>query len=150
MSTDHAGNDAYPAPDDPPTALPEGHLVSLTEEDLAAILVKTPGPVTLPDRQGVFVHSFKCSVCDLEFAVFSWRAHRHRVGSVCCPECGRRTPMLHWVAQTSNSVAFEPRGPGLEIFAMNPRSGSSLLDDSILPGPDRYTTAGGADPSAGT
>ncbi len=47
--------------------------------------VKAPGPVTLQDRQGVFVHSFKCSICDLEFVVFSWRANRHRVGSTFCP-----------------------------------------------------------------
>ena len=67
---------------DPPLgAYPVSELITISAEDFARMPVKAPGPVTLQDRQGVFVHSFKCSICDLEFMVFSWRANRHRVGS---------------------------------------------------------------------
>lgn len=100
--------------------------------------VKRPGPVTLKDRQGVFVHSFKCSICDLEFTVFSWRANRHRVGSTFCPECGTQTPMLHWRAQTSENVGFSSDGPGREIYQMFSPSDAPLMSDSVIPADDRY------------
>jgi hypothetical protein len=100
--------------------------------------VKRPGPVTLQDRQGVFVHSFKCSICDLEFVVFSWRADRHRVGVTFCPECGERTPMLHWRAQASDSLDFQTDGTGLEIYQMCPPLEGALMDDFVVPPDSRY------------
>jgi hypothetical protein len=120
---------------------PPFELTTISAEDVARMPVKRPGPVTLQDRQGVFAHSFKCSICDLEFVVFSWRADRHRVGSTFCPECGSRTPMLHWRAQTSESLEFCSDGPGREIYQMFSPSDAPLMDDSVIPADDRYTFA---------
>jgi len=120
---------------------PPFELTTISAEDVARMPVKRPGPVTLRDRQGVFAHSFKCSICDLEFVVFSWRADRHRVGSTFCPECGTRTPMLHWRAQTSESLEFCLDGPGREIYQMFSPSDAPLMDDSVIPADDRYTFA---------
>ena len=112
---------------------------TISAEDFARMPVKKPGPVTLQDREGVFAHSFKCSICDLEFVVFSWRANRHRVGSTFCPECGERTPMLHWRAQTSQSLEFCSDGPGREIYQMFSPADAPLMGDSVMPADDRYT-----------
>ena len=114
-------------------------LATISAEDVARMPVKRPGPVTLQDRQGVFAHSFKCSICDLEFVVFSWRANRHRVGSTFCPECGKQTPMLHWRTQTSESLDFSSDGPGREIYQMFSPSDAPFMDDSVIPADDRYT-----------
>jgi hypothetical protein len=58
--------------DEPPLgAYPAFELTTISAEDVAQMPVKAPGPVTLQDRQGVFAHFFKCSICDLEFVVFS-------------------------------------------------------------------------------
>src|SRR3972149_5876302 len=77
-----------------------------------------PSPVGLKDREGVFVHAFKCRRCLLEFQLYSWRRDRHKVGQVFCPECGERTRMLHWRAGldaspegTSPAGAQENRNP---------------------------------------
>ena len=113
-------------------------VTTLSAEQVARMPVKAPGPVTLQDRQGVFVHSFKCSICDLEFVVFSWRADRHRVGSTFCPECGVRSPMIHWRVQTSKSLEFCSDGPGREIYQMFSPSDAALMHDSALPSQDRY------------
>jgi hypothetical protein len=117
---------------------PPFELTTVSAEDFARMPVKRPGPVTLQDRQGVFAHSFKCSTCDLEFVVFSWRANRHRVGSTFCPECGVRTPMLHWRVQTSQSLEFCSDGAGREIYQMFFPSDAALMHDSVLPSQDRY------------
>jgi len=111
---------------------------TISAEDFARMPVKRPGPVTLQDRQGVFAHCFKCSICDLEFVVFSWRASRHRVGSTFCPECGRPTPMIHWRTQTSPSLEFSSEGPGQEIYQMFHLPDVALMHDSVLPSQDRY------------
>jgi hypothetical protein len=125
--------------DGPPVgAFPPGVPATFAAEDLAKMPVKRPGPVTLQDRQGVFVHSFKCSICDLEFVVFSWRADRHRVGVTFCPECGERTPMLHWRAQASDSLDFQTDGTGLEIYQMCPPLEGALMDDFVVPPDSRY------------
>lgn len=127
--------------DEPPLgAYPQGVLTTFSEEEVALMPVKKPGPVTLQNRQGVFVHSFKCSICDLEFVVFSWRANRHRVGSTCCPECGRATPMLHWRVQTSQNLEFCSDGPGTEIYQMFHNSDVPLMCDSVVPADNRYTS----------
>lgn len=117
---------------------PPFELTTISAQDLARMPVKRPGPVTLQDRQGVFAHSFKCSICDLEFVVFSWRANRHRVGSTFCPECGVRTPMIHWRVQTSQSFEFCSSGAGREIYQMFSPSGAALMHDSVLPAEARY------------
>jgi hypothetical protein len=120
-------------------AYPLGVLTTFSEEDAARMPVLKPGPVTLQHRQGVFVHSFKCSICDLEFMVFSWRANRHRVGSTFCPECGRATPMIHWRTQTSTRLDFSSDGPGREIYQMFSHADAPLMDDSVVPADNRYT-----------
>jgi hypothetical protein len=122
----------------PVGAYPPGVPATFSAEDIAKMPVKQPGPVTLQDRQGVFVHSFKCSICDLEFVVFSWRADRHRVGSTFCPECGERTPMLHWRAQASESLEFQTDSAGLEIYQMCPALEGGLMDDFVMPPDSRY------------
>lgn len=95
--------------------------------DPQCVLTRKPGPVTLADRQGVFAHSFKCSWCDLEFVIFSWRRDRHAVRKISCPECGRATPMLHWLTVLSTSLSF---GEGAEIHDFVPIGDADLLDDS--------------------
>jgi len=112
---------------------PPFELTTISAQDVARMPVKRPGPVTLQDRQGVFAHSFKCSICDLEFVVFSWRANRHRVGSTFCPECGERTPMIHWRVQTSESLEFCSDGPGREIYQLFAPYDGALMCDSVLP-----------------
>jgi hypothetical protein len=117
---------------------PPFELTTISADDLARMPVKKPGPVRLQDRQGVFAHSFKCSICDLEFVIFSWRANRHRVGSTFCPECGVRTPMIHWRSQTSQSLEFCSDGPGREIYQMFSPADAALMHDSVPPSADRY------------
>jgi len=99
--------------------------------------VSLEGPVMLSDREGVFAHSFKCLDCRLEWALFSWRRSRHRVGNVFCPECGRQTPMLHWRATFSTSremVIDDGRwGESLEIYDCIPVGDADLMNDSSLP-----------------
>jgi hypothetical protein len=125
--------------DGPPVgAYPPGEVTTISAEDYDKMPVKGPGAVTLRDRQGVFVHTFKCSLCDLEFVVFSWRADRHRVGTTFCPECGERTPMIHWRAQTSDSLDFRSDGPGLEICQVVRPLQGSVMDDTVMPPDDRY------------
>ena len=105
---------------------------------LQPLLIKTLGPVTLADREGVFAHSFKCWVCDLEFVLFSWRRNRHGVGRVTCPECGVATPMLHWVTLLSLSLTFNSDADAMEIFNMVPIGTADLLDDSSPPPAERF------------
>jgi hypothetical protein len=96
------------------------------------------GPVMLADRQGVYAHSFKCGVCRLEWVLFSWRRNRHRVGKVYCPECGLRTPMIHYRAtlSTSATMILDQSQPGdsLEIYHCFPVGDADLMNDSSIPG----------------
>ena len=66
---------------------------------------KTASLYGLPEseREGVFVNGFKCGVCALEFSLYSWKADRHRVGTVGCPECGNRVWFFHWRATLSDA-----------------------------------------------
>ena len=100
--------------------------------------VSVIGPVMLADREGVFVHSWKCLGCRVEFVVFSWLLNRHRVGRTFCPECGQRTPMIHWRDTFSASrrmIVDDSRlGHSLEIFDCVPCGDADLMDDSSLPG----------------
>lgn len=94
--------------------------------------VNLDGPVMLGDREGVFVHSFKCRVCRLEFQLFSWRRERHMVETTFCPECGTRGRKLHWRLPVNESPAF---GSGTEIYRLNPYPHSGgFVDDSDLTG----------------
>lgn len=86
------------------------------------------GPVMLADRTGVYVHSFKCRHCRLEFQLFSWLDDRHTSARVFCPECGLAGRKLHWIATVNEAPEFLG-GSGREIFRLNPHPGSILLDD---------------------
>ena len=121
-----------------PEPVNDSWVKALTPEELAAMPRKILGPVTLAEREGVFVHSFKCSICDLEFVVFSWQADRHGVGRTYCPECGYPTPMLHWRGQTSWSVTFGGGPAGTEIYRMCPLVDGPMLDDSVPAADDRF------------
>lgn len=105
-----------------PSDLVRMRITELPEPDLV-------GPVMLEDREGVFIHTFKCRICRLEFMVFSWLADRHRVGTTFCPECGQRTPMLHKRATVNECPGFTLDGQ-TEIFGLSSRRDSLLMSDS--------------------
>ncbi len=105
-----------------------------------SLKVNVGGPVMLEDRQGVFVHSFKCRNCRLEFQLYSWVRDRHTATNVVCPECGHiGGRKLHWMTPVNESCAFES---GTEIYNLSPYpySGGLLADSDISgtwgPGPD--------------
>ncbi len=88
--------------------------------------------MTLASREGVFAHSFKCCVCDLEFALVSWHRNRAGVGRTFCPECGQQTPMVHWLALASSSREFTDGSHGAEVYQLLPLGGDAaqMMDDS--------------------
>jgi hypothetical protein len=87
------------------------------------------GPVSLESREGVYIHAFKCRVCQLQFHVFSWRANRHRVGEVFCPECGQTTPMFHFRVCINENLDLDPKSPN-EIFSRWATGYMTAMDDS--------------------
>lgn len=51
--------------------------------------------VPLEQREGVFVHNFKCLNCSMHFSVYSWKYERDYAF---CPECGKEVShMCHSV-----------------------------------------------------
>lgn len=91
-------------------------------------------------RQGLFIHSFKCQACSIEFALFSWWPDRHTVVNTACPECCLITQKTHWVA-TISSEPNQAFGNGPEIHQWSPVGADPRLcaDSSIftgLPGED--------------
>jgi DNA-directed RNA polymerase subunit RPC12/RpoP len=85
------------------------------------------------DREGVFVHAFKCRRCGLEFQLYSWRRDRHRVGGIFCPECGEQTPMLHWRTCVNESREVGRQEEEWEIYKLTTRfPGFILMDDSAV------------------
>lgn len=106
--------------------------------------VDVDGPVMLEHREGVFVHSFKCRACRLEFQLFSWVRDRHHAADVHCPECGRLGRKLHWMLPVNDSAEF---GSGREIYQLNPHPNSGgLMEDSDTQspwGPDVGDAGGG-------
>jgi hypothetical protein len=126
----------HPLPPDTAAFVVDG--VMVTESGVRPLQPPSlDGPIMLADREGVFAHSFKCLECRLEWALFSWRRDRHRVGEVFCPECGRQTPMLHYRATLSSSRAMvldDTRlGDSLEIFHCVPVGDADLMSDSPFP-----------------
>ena len=113
-----------------PQAVPFEERV-FTPEELKD-MVGSPG-VPQSDRQGVFVHSFKCFGCGLHFNLYSWQRNRHRVGQVGCPECGERTKLAHWRATVNEHERFGVGGT--EIYNLCEYPGAQLLDDSWREGP---------------
>jgi DNA-directed RNA polymerase subunit RPC12/RpoP len=111
--------------------LPGGLRTTVPIGDLKGTAVRSP-QVALGDREGVFIHGFKCMICGLEFHLFSWRANRHRVGEVYCPECGTQTPMNHRRVCISESTDFEQDSPN-EIWRRAGLPGMVTMDDSRIP-----------------
>lgn len=84
------------------------------------------------ERQGLFIHTFKCINCSLEFAIFSWWPDRHTVANTACPECQRVTQKSHWLATVSDN-AGQVFGHGPEIFHYSPVGPDpKLMDDCSL------------------
>jgi hypothetical protein len=86
---------------------------------LADIQIRPDSDYTVPlsEREGVFLHTFKCGEpCFLEFEVRSWKRERHTLATVCCPECGG-SPSIHWLFIASESPKFS-LGMKNEIYAM--------------------------------
>jgi hypothetical protein len=89
--------------------------------------------VPIEEREGVFVHAFKCQLCGLEFQLYSWKKDRHHVGSVFCPECGEQTPMLHLRTCVNESRELGRLDDEREIYRMTTRyPGFILMDDSAV------------------
>lgn len=101
---------------DKPGGLPPARTELL---DLTDLTPHPGGPVNLDDREGVFVSSFKCHACQLEFALMSWVRDRHTADNTYCPECGTITPKMHWRATLSEHRDFADGG-GTEIFNLIP------------------------------
>jgi len=86
-------------------------------------------------RQGLFIHSFQCMSCSLEFALFSWWPDRHTVMNTACPECHRITQKSHFMSAMSDNPK-QRFGEGREIFHYSPVGPSpvSMADSSLFTG----------------
>lgn len=89
------------------------------EVDPAGLLPSVAAFASMEERQGVFIHSFKCLHCSLEFALFSWWPDRHMVVNTGCPECCRVTQKSHWMSTVSDNPR-QAFGKGPEIFHYSP------------------------------
>ena len=90
------------------------------------------GPVTLEQREGVFIHSFRHRKCGLKFLVYSWQATRHDAQNVCCPECGERGAMEHYRVTANESREFSLAPGAAEIFWLTQWPLSRPMDDSAM------------------
>lgn len=108
----------------------------IEDVDPAELLPSITNFADLGSRQGVFVHTFKCMECSLEFAVFSWWPDRHTVVNTACPECRRVTQKSHWLAVISERADMVFDGSSPEIFDLSPVGANPRLqpDCSIFTG----------------
>lgn len=106
----------------------------ITDMDPAELKPSVTNFAPLAERQGVFVHSFKCLDCSLEFSTFSWWPDRHTVVNTFCPECGRITGKHHWMAAFSERSEMVFDGSSPEIFDLSPIGGrqARLQPDGTL------------------
>lgn len=93
--------------------------MEIAEVDPATLTASVKSSAPLSKRQGLFIHSFKCQDCSLEFAIFSWWPDRHTVVNTACPECGRVTQKSHWLS-TVSGMPGQAFGKGPEIFHYSP------------------------------
>ena len=96
-----------------------GYETSLEEVDAATLQPSIQSFAPYRERQGLFIHTFKCEACSLVFAIFSWWPDRHTVGNTACPECHRITPKTHWMSTVADSPG-QRFGEGPEIFNYSP------------------------------
>ncbi len=80
------------------------------------------------ERQGVYVHSFKCFSCGLHFMTFSWQVDRHKVGEIMCPECGERERLGHWRVLVNGQAGVGEGGSEIYDLCPYPGSGEPLPD----------------------
>ena len=130
-------NDSAPRAEGPrPQDIHEaGYEGSLEEIDPATVQPSIQAFAPYSARQGLFIHTFKCEACSLEFAIFSWWPDRHTVVNTACPECHRVTQKSHWMS----TVADDPKqrfGEGPEIFHHSPVGPDPriMADSSIFTG----------------
>ena len=114
-------NESAPGPEGPRPQDIHGarYETSLEEVDPATLQPSIQSFAPYQERQGLFIHTFKCEACSLEFAIFSWWPDRHTVVNTACPECLRITRKAHWMSM----VADEPTqnfGERPEIFNYSP------------------------------
>ena len=96
-----------------------GYEISLKDIDPATVQPSIQTVAPYAERQGLFIHTFKCEACSLEFAIFSWRPDRHTVVNTACPECHRVTQKVHWMSTVADSPG-QRFGEGPEIFNYSP------------------------------
>jgi len=96
-----------------------GYETSIEEIDPATVTPSVQSFAPYSQRQGLFIHTFKCEACSLEFAIFSWWPYRHTVVSTACPECHRVTQKSHWMSTVADNPA-QRFGEGPEIFNYSP------------------------------
>ena len=92
---------------------------TVQEVDPADLQPSVTAFAPLLERQGLFIHTFQCLACSLEFALFSWWPDRHRVVNTACPECCRVTPKAHWMATVTDNPG-QAFGQGPEIYHWSP------------------------------
>jgi hypothetical protein len=99
-------------------------------------------PVPIERREGVFIHLYRCRVCQLKWAAFSWLADppELRVGTVGCPWCRKATPAIHERATVSTSVVFSEADLDAEVAGLVARlaPGARLMPDSLVAPMDAY------------
>jgi DNA-directed RNA polymerase subunit RPC12/RpoP len=117
-----------------PESLPEYSTEVPTEDIVSGPMLGVPEG----EREGVYVHSFRCLSCGLHFMLFSWKADRHKASNVTCPECGQSGKFLHWRSTLSERMRMVA-GPLtgrldqiVEIYQICPWPRSKMLSDSTL------------------
>ncbi len=99
-------------------------------------------PVTVERREGVFVHVYRCRVCQVKWAVFSWLADppELRVGAITCPWCHQPTPAVHERTTVSESREFRLDDPTREVIGLvgSLARDAELMEDSQVAPFDTY------------
>ena len=99
-------------------------------------------PVPIERREGVFIHLYRCRICQLKWAAFSWLADppELRVGTVACPWCRKATPAIHERATVSTSVVFSEADLEAEVAGLVARliPDARLMADSLVAPLDAY------------
>ena len=99
-------------------------------------------PVPLERREGVFMHLYRCRVCQVKWAVFSWLADpaELRAGRTTCPWCHAATPVIHERETVSEARQFRTEHVESEIKGIIERlaPAASLMADSQLAPFDAY------------
>ena len=103
----------------PETIHEAGFEASIQEIAPASVQPSAQSFPSYSERQGLFIHTFKCEECSLEFAIFSWWPGRHTVLNTACPECHRVTRKVHFMS-TATAIPNQSFGEGPEIYHFSP------------------------------